>query len=178
MQFRTIAAWLLAALLFAPAARAQDVARDARLATDVIRSLDTYDRFTIFDDVNVLVEGGAVTLSGKVTAPVKKDEIGRRVAAVSGVRTTANHLEVLPVSPFDDQLRQRISRAIYGNPSFWPYASMSRPPIHIIVERGHVTLTGVVQSDVERRLARSLATGNGELSVTCRLKTDAEARSE
>ena len=54
---------------------------------------------------------------------------------------------------------------------------MANPPIHIIVERGHVTLTGVVNSNVDRMLARSLAIGFGELSVTNDLRTDAEMRS-
>jgi hypothetical protein len=42
------------------------------------------------------------------------------------------------------------------------------------VEHGRVTLTGVVQSNVDRMLARSLATQFGALSVTNALKTDAE----
>jgi hypothetical protein len=37
-----------------------------------------------------------------------------------------------------------------------------------------VTLTGTVNSEVERMLARSLATGFGELSVTNALKTPTE----
>jgi hyperosmotically inducible protein len=87
-----------------------------------------------------------------------------------------NRIEVLPVSTFDDDLRRRIARAIYGNPSFWNYAAMANPPIHIIVERGRVTLTGIVNSNVERMLARSLATGWGELSVSNELRTDAEVK--
>jgi osmotically-inducible protein OsmY len=83
---------------------------------------------------------------------------------------------VLPVSLFDDELRYRIARAIYGNPSFWQYASMVNPPIHIVVERGHVTLTGVVQNNVDRMLARSLANSFGAFSVTNELRTDAEVR--
>jgi osmotically-inducible protein OsmY len=85
---------------------------------------------------------------------------------------------VLPVSPFDDELRYRVSRAIYNNPSFWSYASMPNPPIHVIVEQGRVTLSGVVGSNVERMLAGSLAVGNGELSVKNELKTDSEVKSE
>ena len=53
---------------------------------------------------------------------------------------------------------------------------MANPPIHIVVENGHVTLTGVVNSNVERALARSLATGFGSFSVTNDLKTDAEMK--
>ena len=83
-------------------------------------------------------------------------------------------IEVLPVSIYDDELRQKIARAIYGNSAFWRYAAMVNPPIHIIVERGRVTLTGVVGSEVDRALARSLATGRGELSVANELRTDAE----
>ena len=87
-----------------------------------------------------------------------------------------NDIQVLPVSQFDDELRFRIARAIYGNSSFWNYAAMANPPIHIVVNRGHVTLTGVVNSNVERVMARSLAVGFGEFTVKNELRTDAEAR--
>ena len=89
-----------------------------------------------------------------------------------------NKIEVLPVSQFDDELRLRISRAIYGNSNFWRYATMANPPIHIIVERGHVTLEGVVNNNVDRMLARSLASGFGSFSLKNELKTDAEVQAE
>jgi osmotically-inducible protein OsmY len=53
---------------------------------------------------------------------------------------------------------------------------MAVPPIHIVVERGHVTLTGVVNSEVDRMLARSLASQSQAFSVKSELKTDAEAK--
>jgi hyperosmotically inducible protein len=159
------------------AAFAQD-RRDVRLAEDIGRSITSYTRLTIFDDINATVENGMVVLSGKVTMPYKKTAMEKRIAKIDGVRGVRNDIGVLPVSQFDDQLRYRVSRAIYGNPSFWNYAAMANPPIHIIVEGGHVTLAGVVNSNVERMLARSLATGLGELSVTNALKTDAEVKSE
>src|SRR6185295_17206605 len=121
---------------------------------------------------------GAVVLTGRVTMPYKKDDLEKRITKIDGVRSLRNDIGVLRVSQYDDQLRYRIARAIYGNASFWQYAAMANPPIHIIVEGGHVTLAGVVNSNVERMLARSLATGNGELSVTNALKIDAEVRSE
>ena len=177
----TVAAFVAPALavvlvLSSPATAVSQDRRDVRLAEDVVRSLHNYARITIFDDVNIAAEGGVVTLTGKVTMPYKKDDIGRRVSSLDGVREVQNRLDVLPVSPHDDDLRYRIARAIYGNPSFWNYAAMANPPIHIIVERGRVTLTGVVNSNVERLLARSLATGWGELSVTNALRTDAEIK--
>ena len=150
---------------------------DSRLAHDISREISTYPRLTIFDDVNISVLNGVVSLAGKVTMPFKREDLERRVAKIDGVAEVHNRIDVLPVSPFDDQLRHRIARAIYGNPSFWNYAAMANPPIHIIVENGRVRLTGVVGSNVERMLARSLATGWGELAVVNELRTDAEVRS-
>jgi hyperosmotically inducible protein len=168
---------LLVCSAMAATAAAQD-RFDVKIATEIGRQIDRYPQFTIFDDVTGTVENGVVTLTGKVTMPYKKSEIGKRAAAVEGVRNVVNNIDVLPVSPYDDELRRRIARAIYGNSAFWRYGASANPPIHIIVERGHVTLTGIVNSNVDRALARSLATGFGELSVTNALRTDAEMRSE
>lgn len=144
---------------------------------DVSKQVRNYTSFTVFDNVTAAVDDGVVILSGKVTMPFKKDDIERRVTRVAGVRQVVNQIDVLPVSQFDEELRFRIARAIYGNPGFWHYASMANPPIHIVVERGHVTLSGVVHSDVERMQARSLATSFGAFSVKNDLKTDAEMES-
>lgn len=149
---------------------------DQRLFQSVADAVNRYPNFTIFDDISASVDNGVVTLSGKVTMPYKKTELARRVSKVDGVKELRNTIEILPVSIYDDELRFRIARAIYGNPSFWQYAAMANPPIHIIVDRGHVTLAGVVATNVDRALARSLASGFGEFSVTNNLKTDAEMR--
>jgi hypothetical protein len=53
---------------------------------------------------------------------------------------------------------------------------MIDPPIHIVVDRGHVTLTGVVNSEVDRMIARSLASQFLAFSVKSEIKTTAEAR--
>jgi hyperosmotically inducible protein len=138
--------------------------------------VERYTQFTIFDSVSASVDDGRVVLTGWVTMPYKRDDLERRVRRVDGVTSLENAIQVLPVSSFDDELRFRIARAIYGNSSFWQYASMANPPIHIVVNRGRVTLEGVVNSNVERMLARTLATGFGALEVTNRLQTDAEVR--
>lgn len=174
--FTRVAAVAVLSAAFASAAFAQD-RRDVRLAREVGRAVRDYAHFTIFDDVNGRVEGGIVTLEGKVTMPYKKSELERRVGRIDGVQELKSNIQVLPVSQFDEELRIRVARAIYGNPSFWNYAAMTDPPIHIIVEHGRVTLTGVVNSEVDKAMARSLATGLGELSVTSELRTDAEVKS-
>jgi zinc and cadmium transporter len=145
---------------------------------DVSEQVLQYSRFTIFDSVGATVHEGVVTLSGKVTMPFKSNDIERRVASVEGVTAVRNDVTVLPVSQFDDELRLRIARAIYGNANFWGYGAMRNPPVHIIVEDGHVTLEGVVNSNIDRLLARSMASTFGTFSVTNNLKTDAEIVAE
>src|SRR6476620_6369906 len=165
------AAAVLALVVMASPAGAQD-RRDMQLVDKVSKAITQYTRYTVFDDLGGSVDNGVVTLIGKVTMPYKRDDLERRVAKIDGVRTVKNEITVLPVSIYDDQLRARIARAIYGNPSFWNYATMANPPIHIIVENGRVTLTGVVLSPVDKLLAQSLATGRGEMAVTNALKTE------
>jgi osmotically-inducible protein OsmY len=176
--FRAVGPLVAIALLtMATAASAQGIS-DLQVADEIAKRVNSYTRYTIFDDVSAQVENGVVMLTGKVTMPYKKDDLGRQVAKIDGVREVQNQIDVLSVSPFDEELRYRIARAIYGNPSFWNYAAMANPPIHVIVDRGRVTLTGVVNSNVERMLARSLATGFGELEVVNDLRTDAEVRQQ
>ena len=135
-----------------------------------------YPHFTIFDDVDVQVNDGAVVLLGKVTMPYKRDDIERRVQKVAGVSRVDNRLAVLPVSQFDDQLRLGIAQAIYSNPAFRGMVSMVNPPIHVIVEHGHVRLDGVVMNEVDRALARSIAGNFPAFSISNELKTEAEAK--
>jgi len=185
MRKLTLAATFAALTTLASAAAAQPVSYSPSpsavrtsydLFKDVSSQVTRYVNFTVFDNVAAAIDNGTVTLTGQVTMPYKKDDIVRRVSKVAGVTHVHDKIEVLPVSFFDDDLRFRIARAIYGNPAFWHYAAMANPPIHIVVEHGNVTLTGVVNSNVERALARSLATGFGSFSVTNDLKTDAEMK--
>jgi hyperosmotically inducible periplasmic protein len=179
MKAKGFGSVILALVVWAATATgaAAQASRDVGIALEISNQIDRYPQFTIFDYVTGTVDNGVVTLTGKVTMPFKKNDIGRRAATVAGVREVLNRIDVLPVSQYDEELRVRIARAIYGNSAFWQYGAMANPPIHIIVERGHVTLAGVVNSNVDRMLARSLAVGFGELSVTNDLRTDAEMRS-
>ena len=175
--FRLLVLMLSAAALGTPAAAApKNSSSDLKLAAEVAAVLDRSDRYTIFDDVTARVADGIVTLTGKVTDPAKSSEIERQVRKVNGVADVRNLIRPLPASRFDDQIRRDLFNAIYGNPNFLQYGSLSRPPIHILVEGGHVTLTGTVLNDLDRRLARSLACQVNAQSVTNRLRTAAEAR--
>ena len=152
--------------------------KDLQVFNDIANQVNRYTQLTIFDSISASVTDGRVVLSGWVTMPYKRDDLERRVRKVEGVETIDNKIGVLPVSQFDDELRFRIARAIYGHSLFWNYANMTNPPIRIVVNRGRVTLEGVVQSNVERMLARSLASGFNAFEIRNALKTDAEVREE
>jgi len=137
-----------------------------------------YTHFTIFDSVNMQINDGVVTLTGWVTMPYKSSDIERRVTRVDGVARVVNRIKELPVSQFDDELRVRIARAIYSSPHFRGYGSMVNPPIHIIVEHGRVTLEGVVNNNVDRMIARSIASNFLAFDIKNELKTTQEAKEE
>ncbi len=117
-----------------------------------------YAYYSVFDDINFGLEGEYdVVLLGAVTEPFKKTEIEERVSKVFGVRSVDNRIEVLPLSPNDQDLRRALYFRIYRDPRFADRASRVNPPIHIIVSRGVVALTGFVRSPVESRILESIA---------------------
>jgi osmotically-inducible protein OsmY len=125
---------------------------------DAVRELlNATQAITVFDHVTATGSGGVITLTGKVTAKAKREQLETEVATAPGVRQVVNRITVLPSSPSDDTLRQRVARAIYGHASFRQYAAMSQPPIRVLVENGRVTLAGQVRVEVERLMAVLLA---------------------
>ena len=176
MFARFVAAITVVLALSAPAWAADR--KDLQVVRDVQKQVLTYPQFSIFDTVHMQIDEGVVTLLGKVTMPYKKNDLEKRVAKIDGVHQVINKITVLPVSGFDDELRFRIARAIYGNSNFWNYGSMANPPIHVIVENGRVTLEGVVNSEVDRVLARSIASNFLAFDVKNELKTEAEVKQE
>ena len=145
---------------------------------EIQKQINYYAYFTIFDNVDVGIdETGLVTLTGSVTNQYKRRRIEDRVDDVDGVLAVNNQIEVLPVSRFDDRLRYQVARAIYGHPALGQYIR-THPSIHIVVKRGHVTLTGVVNNAGDETIALLQAGHVGAFSVTSELKTSAEAEAE
>ncbi len=132
---------------------------DRALAERVAEQVRRSSYFTVFDDVGISADNGVVTLTGYVTQPIKSEDLARRASHVDGAQDFVNRLEVLPASIGDDRLRNIIANAIYRDPSFSNYASQAVPPVHIIVRNSSVLLTGVVNSEVERRQAENIVRG-------------------
>ncbi|HWF47687.1 MAG TPA: BON domain-containing protein [Bryobacteraceae bacterium] len=108
---------------------------------------------TIFDNLSYRIDGTTVTLAGQVTRPVVKQDAQRVVKDVEGVSSVQNEIEVLPLSPIDNQIRWAEARSIYGFPTLNRYGAGTQPSIHIVVKNGNVTLVGVVNSKSDKDVA-------------------------
>jgi len=128
---------------------------------------------SVFDDLKFKVEEDRVTLMGSVVRPSLKTDAENVVKKIEGVSQVTNKIEVLPPSPNDDRIRMAAYRAIYGESALARYAIQAVPPIHIIVNRGHLTLKGVVASQTDKNIAgiraREVA---GAFTVTNNLRVE------
>ena len=124
-----------------------------KLANEVRHQLVMLPWYSVFDNLAFRVDGDRVTLMGQVTRPTLKSDAEGVVKNIEGVATVKNEIEVLPLSPMDDQLRRAVFRAVYGEAGLNRYAVQAIPPIHIIVKNGNVALEGVVDSEMDSNLA-------------------------
>ena len=105
-----------------------------------------------------LMPDGTVVLNGAVVRGSTRSDAGKRVKSIEGVTKVVNNIEVLPASIMDDQIRRQTYRAIYKFDSpLFQYAVRAVPPIHIIVDHGHVTLKGMVLNTMDKQLAETYA---------------------
>ena len=136
--------------------RTDDV-NDGQILEKARKEIVTYYAYGIFDNLNLSCQNNELTVSGQVTQPFKKSDIGNFLEHIKGVAALDNQIEVLPTSIYDDRLRLALARAIYGDPYFVHYRNQPLPPIHIIVKNGNVALEGVVATNVDRAKAESNA---------------------
>ena len=152
--------------------RADDVST-RQILEEARKQIVTYYAYGIFDNVVLQAEGNKLIVSGQVTQPFKKQDIGNFLARVQGVAELENNHQVLPASFFDDRLRLAVARAIYDDPFFVHYANQALPPIHIVVKNGNVVLEGVVATPLDRTKAEMAARFAGiSFSVVNNLRLD------
>jgi osmotically-inducible protein OsmY len=113
--------------------------------------------YSVFDQISFTLNGSTVTLTGQVLRHTLKSNAEAAVRSIEGVGTVVNHIEVLPASAGDDELRNALYRAIYEDSTLARYAVQTVPPIHIVVKNGAVTLVGNVESAGDKILATSRA---------------------
>jgi hyperosmotically inducible protein len=187
MQFKLVVILLVAGLMQAQTSQPsapgtpQDNRNQAlgqsgteRIVKEVHHELVLLPYYGVFDNLAYRVSpDGSVTLIGQVARPTLKSDAENAVKHIEGVQRVDNQIQVLPTSPMDDQIRMATYRAIYGNSVLSPYGLRAVPPIHIIVDQGHVTLEGVVAKQMDKQVAEMQAkTVANVFSVTNNLRVE------
>ena len=172
-----------------------------RIAKEVRKQIVTLPQYGVFDNIHFGIKGAdTVVLMGQASRPTLKSGAENVVKKIEGVKSVDNQIEVLPNSPNDDRIRAAVYAAIYRYPALQKYTSnrgrprggpsvaraaggiTNDPPlgyhaIHIIVKNGNVTLTGVVDSDMDLAIAEMRANGvSGVFSVDNDLQVASNAK--
>lgn len=159
-----------------PTKRSNPAATGNYLERQVRRALLTQPFYTVFDNLEFRVDGDRVELYGQVTQPgVLKSDAENAVKHIEGVESVTNNIQVLPLSAIDDQIRRAEYRAVFGGNggALSRYSMGANPSIHIIVNNGHVTLEGVVSSEMDKIMANLQANHvPGVFSVTDNLRVE------
>ena len=128
-----------------------DAQLEQKLATKLRYVRVGYDN--TFDYFAIGVKDGVVTVEGQDRTGIGRDEAFADIANMPGVKDVIDNISVEPVSTFDDGLRLRALRAIYGDSVLSKYAMDPARPIRIIVTNGHVTLYGSVDNTMDKQVA-------------------------
>lgn len=136
-------------------------ANETQLAQQIRHALLMLPYYSIFDEISFSLNGSVVTLQGACPPEPPwdiKSDAANVVKRVKGVTQVVNNIKELPLSPMDWQIRRAEERAIYGDAEIGTrYGYQALPSIHIIVDNGHVTLTGVVDNQFDDTLIRTRA---------------------
>jgi hyperosmotically inducible protein len=169
---------------------------------DIRHELLQLPYYGVFDFLSFKYENGTVTLMGYAYRPSLKSDAERAVRRVAGVEAVNGQVEVLPVSMNDDNIRWQTYYAIYRDPflsryapgggvlwghrhpfpgRFMPLGPSRFPdtepagdyPIHIVVNKGRITLLGVVDNESDKTVAGVRARGvPGSFGVDNELMVD------
>jgi osmotically-inducible protein OsmY len=173
-----------------------------RIVQEVRHKLLTLSNYGVFDSLSFGIQGRTIVLRGFASRPVLKKDAEGSVKQIAGVTSVENQIKVLPPSSFDDGIRIGVYRRIYGQPALRRYSGSpvgfgqfpsvalaaggitNDPPrgyhaIHIIVDHGHVTLTGVVDRESDANIASMQANStpgtfsvDNELMIAGRVKRE------
>ncbi|HKN17655.1 MAG TPA: BON domain-containing protein [Candidatus Sulfotelmatobacter sp.] len=152
---------------------------DAQLERQLAKKLryvrEGYD--ITFDYFALGVKDGVVTVEGQDRTGVGRDEALADIQNMPGVKDVISNISLEPVSLFDDGLRLRVARVIYRDSVLSKYAIDPARPIRIIVDNGHITLYGSVDSAMDKNVAGIRANQIfGAFSVENKLVVEKDSR--
>lgn len=155
--FTALLAGLVAVTVGAPVASAETTpaVNTSSISEQVRHNLAVLPWYGVFDNLQFQVNGAEVVLSGQLISEhgVTKDDAANAVKKIPGVTKVVNNIEILPPSPFDNQIRRAEYRAIFSQSDLGRYTLGVIPQVHIIVNGGHVTLEGRVMNQMDRNIA-------------------------
>src|SRR5207248_5195405 len=126
------------------------VHNDTAIALAIARAFDL-DADVPRERIDVQVLNGHVTLTGQVRRHRQAAAAAEGARQIAGVRSVANAIAVAPPPASAGEIRESLARA------FARGAQLGDVRIAVAVEGSHVTLSGTVQSVVERDLAEAVA---------------------
>jgi hyperosmotically inducible protein len=145
------------------------------LEQQIQRKLLRLPNYGLFDHITYQVNGSTVFLTGKVLSLGTRKSAERVVAKIPGVEHVVNNIRDLPPSSFDDTIRRDIIREFAHSGDAYSYLQGVNPSVRIIVENGHVSLEGFVNTRSAANTMNILANGvSGVFSVTNHLIVDKE----
>jgi osmotically-inducible protein OsmY len=173
-----------------------------KIVNEVQKKLGNLTDYDVFDWITFGIQGRTVILRGYASRSILKSDAQSAVKSIPGIERVDNEIQVLPNSPNDDRIRAQVYNRIYTAPTLSRYnadagpifrgLSIARmaggitvdPPlgyhaIHIIVNNGHVTLYGVVDSSSDAAIANMQAnSAPGAFSVDNDLVVQGQGKKE
>lgn len=150
---------------------------DEQLLKSVRSAILRSPNYGVFDSVGATVEDGVLLLDGSVLRGYTRNDIVDRASKVEGLRGLRDGIALQSVSQFDDRLRRQLYFQIYGE-RFTHFANPANPPVRIVVDRGRVTLTGSVPSNVDRVMLGHIARNTLAFKVDNQVQVDSERDKE
>jgi osmotically-inducible protein OsmY len=141
---------------------------DTDIAKAVRHALE-WDALVPAKDIRSTVAGGVVVLEGVVATPSQREETGRIVGRLRGIKRLINRLQVSQIAEADAvsaSIRQALNRRAIREAS----------QIVVRVAQGHVTVEGIAQSREERLAILGAIRGTrGVQTIEDRLTVEAES---
>jgi hyperosmotically inducible protein len=171
----TIGAALLLTMPVMAQTYRSSVVSNPQLSRNVRHELVTLPYYGVFDNLGYNINGNTVTLYGEVVRPTTRSGAENRVKRLPGVARVVNNIKVLPLSPFDDDIRAATYRSLARTGGLYRYLQGTNPSIHIVVDSGRVKLEGVVANKSDKALANmAVRSVPGAFGVTNNLRIEGQ----
>ena len=136
-------------------------------SNDLLESVETElisDDVVQADMIDVKIEHGVVTLSGKSFTLLTKKRAAQLISNLKGVRAVVNQIKVVPTNRSDQEISIDIRARLRFD------STIDEKPIKVKVSKGHVEVSGTVGSYTQKQIVGSAIAGvRGVVSIQNKL---------